>query len=491
MRLAAAGLVVGLVLPVVGSAAEPWLLGGAGLPAGASLGSLPGLLDLTGELADADSWAERVLPLMRLQDPGLEVLPFQESRSLVELVAGMYGRAGLPWSAEDATFVEAQAAGLSPGLGWALQQLLGAVEHGVANWELAMSRLTPEDWTVLVARGWEAEEPLPASLVAKVDTRLLRGAALRLVGVLDEVSPWLQKAAVDAGPNDGEFLFRDPYDLILVGGTGVNTYRGNSAPKLLTDPDVNWLIVDLGGDDWYLNEPATAHPEPALGGTVGRGAPVSVVIDMGGNDMYVPFLVFKSALAKANLGGIAILADFAGNDVYWSGVVSQAAAGTHGVALLLDAAGDDAYSSPGGSQAYAIDEALAILYDSDDSDVYGAGGASQGRGVLEGVGVLVDTGGNDQLVVGAGGQGYGWHGVGLFLNIGGDDTYLAGGASQGYADACWQYAGCIMGLQAYGAVFLDLCGTDTYYAPLGRDGASWQQGTFGYGYDVNHAGLCE
>lgn len=355
-----------------------------------------------------------------------------------------------------------------------------------------MSRLTPEDWAVLVARGWEAEEPLPALLVAKVDTRLLRGAALRLVSVLDVVTPWLEAAAVDAGPNDGQFLFRDPFDLILVGGTGVNTYRGNSAPKLLTDPDVNWLIVDLSGDDWYLNEPATAHPQPALGGSVGRGAPVSVVVDLSGTDTYAPGLALDhGGLASGEFGGLALLFDQTGNDVYWSGIGSQAATTTFATAFLLEGEGDDWYSANVASQAYSVDHSRALLFDVRGSDVFLAPRGAQGRtDGYEGFAFLVDTGGHDMAVANTGSQGFGRHGLGVFLNIEGDDTYEAGGASQGYADACWTIVGCPLGLMAYGALFLDLCGRDTYYAPLGREGASWQQGTLGYGYDVNHAGLC-
>lgn len=355
-----------------------------------------------------------------------------------------------------------------------------------------MSRLTPEDWAVLVARNPGAEEPLPASLAARVDVGLLRGAALRLVSVLDEVTPWLEGAAVDAGPNDGEFLFRDRYDLILLGGTGVNTYRGNSAPKLLTDPDVNWLIVDLGGDDWYLNEPATAHPQPALGGTVGRGAPVSVVVDLSGSDTYAPGLSLDhDELASAELGGIAVLLDIAGNDFYWSGIGSQAAANTFASAFLLDAEGNDWHWAGLSSQGFAAGGSRAILFDAGGDDIYFGKGNSQGSSSYhETLAAFVDVGGNDYIAVDDGGQGFGRHGLGLFLNVGGDDTYLAGGASQGFTDACWRLVGCPLGLMAYGAIFLDLCGADTYYAPLGRDEASWQQGTFGYGYDVNQAGLC-
>lgn len=133
------------------------------------------------------------------------------------------------------------------------------------------------------------------------------------------------------------------------------------------------LSLDLGiasdetSRDFYLH--ATA-----------RGG---VAIDLGGDDAYTPPTNLDSGLAAATsrtrgvglaivtYASTAVLIDIAGDDLYQSGDMSQAASSGGGFALLLDASGDDKYvtKSPV-AQGYVRGMGSALFFDLDGTDSY-------------------------------------------------------------------------------------------------------------------------
>lgn len=142
---------------------------------------------------------------------------------------------------------------------------------------------------------------------------------------------------------------------ICVGSSAKNVYRSDAA-----------LLIDLGGEDTYLNSAGGAPFLPASDSPV--YAPVSVNIDLGGDDLYeaatpLPLQINNVTLpttvahGSAVYGTVGILIDSAGDDVYR--VTSPAPSGARGAtiiaqgsgfsaeALLLDAGGDDRYEVDG------------------------------------------------------------------------------------------------------------------------------------------------
>ncbi|MFH1475565.1 MAG: hypothetical protein ABIG85_06875, partial [Chloroflexota bacterium] len=224
---------------------------------------------------------------------------------------------------------------------------------------------------------------------------------------------------------------------IWVGTTGNDTFE---APFI--------AVVDPGGHDLYLGD--------------GQGQPISVIIDLGGDDTY------RSPPTAE--GGIAILLDDSGDDDYRGGRASLGA-GLWGCGVLLDRAGNDTYR--GGPWSLGVGLAgVGLLLDDSGDDSYRVEAPGQGMGGPGGFGALVDQGGHDIYhASGDGGsQGHGrgpgpWlaGGLGLLADLAGDDLYRADSWSQG--------SGIFFGL----GVAADHAGDDHWIA---RD---WSQGTGGHG----------
>ncbi len=234
------------------------------------------------------------------------------------------------------------------------------------------------------------EEAELLSLGAQVDYNGLASASL---AVVDRLTPYNlgcmaarlgQLSPVEQHPGvSGEVLVyeKTKFGLVIVGGKGPNTYSAGAA-----------VIVELGGDDLYLDGAAVATPQ----------RPVSLIIDYGGDDFY---LGRKAGPCAANCG-VAVLLDFAGNDLY-SGKAGCQGWAAAGVALLADFGGADTYRAEAACQGGAL-FGIGLLLDtqppepSEDKskkcegcDTYSADLYSQGFGCVKGIGVLLDAGGND------------------------------------------------------------------------------------------------
>lgn len=215
---------------------------------------------------------------------------------------------------------------------------------------------------------------LRTSLEASVDRSLLYGAALAVASEIErsltEMRPSL---AADATVVGCDRIDQPP--VLCVGGEGANTYARDYA-----------LQVDLGGDDTYANSAGAADP-------LGNGLAASVVLDLGGNDRYaspVPSATGAGAVqGAADVGGIGMLVDASGNDVYEAtateGTAGGQGMGAAGVGLLADLAGNDTYR--------VVNESPA--------DVTGASETArgQGNGVLGGMGILLDRTGDDSFLL--------------------------------------------------------------------------------------------
>jgi hypothetical protein len=163
---------------------------------------------------------------------------------------------------------------------------------------------------------------------------------------------------------------------------------------------------------------------------------IGMLFDLSGNDVYTSDIFGQGSSYWFSLG---TLFDGEGNDKYVSFQYAQGA-GTHlCVATLEDRSGDDVYISHGVSQGCGHDLALGFLWDKSGHDNYVSESLSQGAGSANGFGILADESGNDgyYIQVKANTQGYGnprrdYGSVGILLDLSGKDGYDGNGA-----DSTW------------------------------------------------------
>ena len=252
------------------------------------------------------------------------------------------------------------------------------------------------------------------------------------------------------------------------------------------------LIVDLGDDDDRYTRAV---------GASSATLPISLALDMGGNDKYEA----RNAPAQgAGICGIGILIDVAGDDYYWAERYAQGV-GQFGLGLCADLAGNDTYFTEFSGQGCGY-FGSGLLFDVAGNDSYTIWGDGQGLGGVNGVGVLADRTGDDKYTAvredtitgrpsyhspdddvcvsnaqgagmgrrGDGADGHSWAGgLGALLDGEGDDVYTSGNWTMG--TGYWFGIG----------VLHDRSGDDVYH------GAVYTQGTgahFCIGVCIDEAG---
>ncbi|NRA57829.1 MAG: hypothetical protein HRU13_06890, partial [Phycisphaerales bacterium] len=273
------------------------------------------------------------------------------------------------------------------------------------------------------------------------------------------------------------------------------------------------LVIDFGGDDRYEGSFAVSDGV--------RERPVSLLIDLGGRDTYLPGEpeVWQprnpsdaesedrsNPTLAAGVFGLGMLWDLGGENDAYEAVESSMGVGLHGVGMLIDDGGDDTYlvrQSWGQGVGHV---GFGAIIDRGGNDQYTSGRSSQAHGSTRGAGVIVDLAGNDtytipdstarsELYLGrvvAMGQGCGYGrradlgdsrsmagGFGVLVDGAGDDHYSAMAWSQGAG--YWWGVGILedrggndtyrQGKYSQGAaahfavgIHIDLDGNDTYNA---------------------------
>ncbi|MDF2460186.1 MAG: uncharacterized protein K0S79_2602 [Nitrospira sp.] len=338
----------------------------------------------------------------------------------------------------------------------------------------------------------QADQRFAELLEEQVDYANLMAAAQVLARLANE--PWLKQLAgafdqslprneIPAGIT-GDVLLAEAtsYGMIVIGGSGPNTYELDHRFA---------LIVDLGGDDLYRG---------LIAASAGIEHGNAVIIDMSGNDTYDSAAL---GLATGRLG-VGLLIDEAGDDVYQL-EMGSGGAGFGGLGILFDAKGNDLYMGTRLTQGAAIG-GLGLLFDAAGNDRYASHGFALGFGGPQGVGAVIDYQGDDEYQCGNKypsayndedapngkpgdpmfqydcfglGTGSGrriltkrpeWQaydlagGWGLLLDVGGNDRYRSANFSQGH--------GYFFGAGA----FLDLSGNDEYFAARYGHGSSAHYG---------------
>jgi HEAT repeat protein len=255
-----------------------------------------------------------------------------------------------------------------------------------------------------------------------------------LFAAVDVLARALDEAVADLRTNtfteEFEVSTDTPLGRIICGGAGHNVYTNEA-----------FLIVDTGGDDTYLNSAGGAN------GLAGR--PISIVLDLAGNDQFISRRSFSQG---SGVFGIGILAALGSNGTFQARNLSQGA-GLFGCGLLMAGPGNQTF----------------------EANVFGQGAAEFGAGILW------QRGGDTRYTAAELAQGFGGvQGCGLLLDESGDDAYFAGGKfacgwlpgryfslSQGFGEGMRPFAGGGVG------ILCDLKGNDRYNADVYGQGASY------------------
>lgn len=262
---------------------------------------------------------------------------------------------------------------------------------------------------------------------------------------------------------------------LLVDEQGNDKYFGDTFSQGAGSFGMGFL-VDMAGSDQYSG----ALFVQGFAFVAGLGA----VIDSSGNDSYFAGGRYKDILRYEDhyislsqgfayglrpmmSGGIGVLFDLSGNDVYTSDIFGQGSSYWFSLGTLMDAEGNDKYVSFQYAQGAGTHLCLGILEDGSGDDVYISHGVSQGCGHDLALGMLWDKSGDDKYLSQSLSQGAGSaNGFGILADEGGDDGYYVDikANTQGYGNPRRDYGSVGM--------FLDFSGTDRYDGN-GKDSTWW------------------
>lgn len=223
-------------------------------------------------------------------------------------------------------------------------------------------------------------------------------------------------------------------ELLIIDLGGNDYYTGNIASASYSTQPFSFLI-DLSGDDIY-------NAESLASAVLG----IAALFDLQGNDKYYT----KTCGPAYSLYGSSIVYDKGGDDIYFGENENGQASAYVGVSFLADLSGDDQYTSGAFSQGFGSTLGAGIFYDRKGNDEYNSlqlspgfvlgaargrwAEATDGHSLAGGTGIFIDYSGNDRYSAGSfsiGGSYY--FGLGAFYDESGDDSYNALSHSFGYA----------------------------------------------------------
>ncbi|MCK4607197.1 MAG: hypothetical protein KAU35_07885, partial [candidate division Zixibacteria bacterium] len=297
-------------------------------------------------------------------------------------------------------------------------------------------------------------------IAATIDLPSLHYAALKTAAAAEKAEKKLAQFAGEI-PEGFELELRTPFGKVAVFSPTFDSDKSAAAESPLPeyieyDASGCLLVVDFGRDIIYQGSP---------GATSSLSNPISVLIDLGGDDYYGYGRQEYPPSSGVGLMGGGLVIDSKGNDHYNGSIFAQGA-GLFGVGILLDRRGNDQYR---------------------------AGLSAQGCGYF-GIGLCLDAIGEDTCYLYGDGQGMGGvgGGVGVCASFEGDDSYTAEPFSDVYNRGDYHSKHKINGNNAQGAGFgrrgdgsdghswagglgaiIDIHGDDHYYS------GNW---TLGVGY---------
>ncbi|MCD4651969.1 MAG: PDZ domain-containing protein [Candidatus Cloacimonetes bacterium] len=256
---------------------------------------------------------------------------------------------------------------------------------------------------------------------------------------------------------------------LLIDFRGNDTYTGNRFATIATGLMGIGMLIDCEGDDVYQGDMLTQGSAFIGSGMLiddsgndrysaqesGQGAAFfgfGLLQDSNGDDVYSGT---KYCQAFSSTKAFGLLYDKSGNDGYYSAFKHPSGYGTlgiwdgwsqgcsvglrsiasGGVALLKDASGDDIYRAGNFSQGVGYFFSLGMLSDDSGNDTYIGTRYVQGSGVHQSTGAFLEGSGNDRyegrVAINQAGA---WDiGAAVFIEKGGNDIYVGDGYAQGGA----------------------------------------------------------
>ncbi|MDF1544636.1 MAG: hypothetical protein P1R58_05990 [bacterium] len=290
-----------------------------------------------------------------------------------------------------------------------------------------------------------------------IDRQSLHYAALKVAAIAEETEAALFNLYCPIMA-DLYFDLKTPFGRIILLGPNAE-FSKEPPPKALAlaknglDVTNSLLVIDFGQSMTYYG---------TMGATASLYNPVSLLIDLGGDDTYKGRELTDLPSAGVGICGVGLLLDSKGNDNYVGSIYAQGA-GLFGVGVLFDREGNDSYKAEQSAQGcgyFGIGLCLDVLGDDDFylfTDGQGMGGIGGG------IGVLASLEGKDKYTAepypdkfnmadyhsqgkingnnaqgsgfgrrGDGSDGHAWAGgLGAIIDINGDDHYYSGNWSLG------------------------------------------------------------
>lgn len=207
---------------------------------------------------------------------------------------------------------------------------------------------------------------------------------------------------------------------VLAAGSGEDDYVALTHAQASAGPQGVAILVDTGGDDRYQlgNTPLVlpSSQSPELNVSMGQGAARGERSAPGG---------------RVLSGGIGVLFDLGGNDVYQAQVFAQGAGYFEGVGILMDGGGRDVFEGAWYAMGAAAHTAVGVLIKRGPAaDRYlTSHSTSLGAAHDFSVAMFADEGGDDVYRLGTLGLGASHdNSVAVFLDLQGDDVYQVGEA---------------------------------------------------------------
>lgn len=299
-------------------------------------------------------------------------------------------------------------------------------------------------------------------LATTIDWASLYYAALKTVAAAEKAERALLPLSEEI-PDDFEMeietpfgkiaLFSPVYEKDKLPHPFFSSIRANLPDWMPYDASNTLCVIDFGRKSIWEGTP---------GATSSILNPVSVLIDLGGDDYYGYNEKSYPPSTGVGLMGVGVVIDTKGDDTYNGSTYAQGA-GLFGVGVLLDRSGDDKYKAEESAQGCGYFGIGLCLDGTGDDEFYLYGDGQGNGGIGGGVGVLGSFEGDDKYTAepmsevfnrgdyhsenkinannaqgagfgrrGDGSDGHAWAGgLGAIIDIKGDDTYYSGNFTLG------------------------------------------------------------
>ncbi|MFQ5499808.1 MAG: hypothetical protein ACE5FH_09060 [Candidatus Zixiibacteriota bacterium] len=296
-------------------------------------------------------------------------------------------------------------------------------------------------------------------IAASIDWPSLHYAALKTAAATERAERALKPLAGQI-PDDFSLELATPFGTIAMFSPTNKTKAAGSVGELFSSlkPSIpGWFEYDASNTLCVIDFGRNSIWQGTPGATFSLSNPISILIDLGGDDYYGYDRTAYQPSSGVGLMGVGIVLDSDGDDHYNGSVYAQGA-GLFGVGVLLDRKGNDSYKGTESVQGCGY-FGIGLCVDAEGDDEYYLYGDGQGLGgVGGGVGVCASYSGNDKYTAepysdvynrgdyhsehkingntaqgagfgrrGDGSDGHAWAGgLGAIIDIHGDDHYLSG-----------------------------------------------------------------